>query len=53
MKLILAPDSFKESMSARTAAGALERGVRSALPHVRTVLLPIADGGEGTLDALV
>jgi glycerate 2-kinase len=53
MKLVLAPDSFKESMSARAAALAMERAVRQVLPEATTVLLPIADGGEGTMETLV
>src|SRR5712691_1199154 len=53
MKILLAPDSFKESLSARAAALAMERGVKRALPDAETVVLPIADGGEGTLDTLV
>jgi glycerate 2-kinase len=53
MKIVLAPDSFKESMSARDAALAMDRGVRRALPRAETVLLPIADGGEGTLQTMV
>ena len=53
MKLVLAPDSFKESLSARAAALAMERAVRRAIPGAETVLLPIADGGEGTMATLV
>src|SRR6266571_3278048 len=53
MKIVLAPDSFKESLSARAAALAMERGVKRAIPDAETVVLPIADGGEGTLDTLV
>jgi glycerate kinase len=53
MKLVLAPDSFKESLSARVAALAMERAVRRAIPGAETVLLPIADGGEGTMATLV
>ena len=41
MKLILAPDSFKESLSARAAALAMERGVKRAIPDAETVVLPI------------
>lgn len=52
MRVVIAPDSFKESMTAAEAAGAIERGVRAALPSAECVLLPVADGGEGTLDAL-
>jgi glycerate kinase len=53
MKFILAPDSFKESMTAHAAALAMQRGVRRAVPEAESVLLPIADGGEGTLDTLL
>src|SRR6266568_4072352 len=53
MKFLLAPDSFKESLSARVAALAMERGLKRAIPDAETVVLPIADGGEGTLDTLV
>ncbi|MEP7765702.1 glycerate kinase [Sanguibacter sp. 25GB23B1] len=53
MKIVLAPDSFKESMTAREAAAAMERGVRAVLPDAQCVVLPMADGGEGTVDALL
>ncbi len=53
MKIVIAPDSFKGSLTAREAAGAMAAGVRAARPDAETVLLPLADGGEGTLDALV
>src|SRR5260221_269313 len=53
MRFVLAPDSFKESMSARAAALAMQRGVRSVLPEATLLLLPIADGGDGTMDTLV
>jgi glycerate kinase len=53
MKIVLAPDSFKESMSAADAAAAMARGVRRVLPGVACVEVPMADGGEGTVDALV
>lgn len=54
LKVVVAPDSFKGSCSAVEAAGALARGVRSALVAARDVVeVPLADGGEGTLDALV
>ncbi len=52
MRIVIAPDSFKESMTAAEAAAAIERGVHAALPDAECVLLPLADGGEGTLDAL-
>lgn len=53
MKIIIAPDSFKESLSASAVADAIERGLRRALPDAECVKLPIADGGEGTVDALI
>lgn len=53
MRVLIAPDSFKESASARDAAEAIGLGVRRACPDVEVVLLPMADGGEGTVEALV
>lgn len=53
MKIVIAPDSFKGSLSARQAADAIERGVRKALPDAETVKVPMADGGEGTVQSLV
>lgn len=52
MRIVLAPDSFKESMTASQAAAAMARGVGRVLPAAQCVELPIADGGEGTLLAL-
>ena len=53
MRIVLAPDSFKESMSTAEAAAAMARGVRSVFPDADCVEVPMADGGEGTTDALV
>jgi len=53
MRIVIAPDSFKESMSAADAAAAIARGVRAVLPDAECVLVPMADGGEGTTAALV
>ncbi|TLS38421.1 glycerate kinase [Pseudalkalibacillus caeni] len=53
MKIVIAPDSFKGSLSAIEAAEAMNRGVKRAVPDAETVLLPVADGGEGTLETLV
>ena len=50
---VLAPDSFKESMSAKKACEAMERGIRKVLPDATIQHVPMADGGEGTVDALV
>ena len=53
MKVIIAPQTFKGGVTALAAARAIERGVLAAEPQADTVLLPVADGGDGTLDALV
>lgn len=53
MKVVIAPDSFKESLSALEAAQAIARGATQAVPELECVLRPIADGGEGTVDALL
>ncbi|MCM3714522.1 glycerate kinase [Alkalihalobacillus oceani] len=53
MKVIVAPDSFKGSVSAMGAAKAIEKGIKQYLPEAETVLIPVADGGEGTMDSLV
>ncbi|NOV02047.1 glycerate kinase [Paenibacillus planticolens] len=53
MKIVIAPDSFKGSLSAKEAALAIERGIRKAAPDAETVLVPMADGGEGTVDSLI
>ena len=50
MKIIVAPDAFKGSMSAVQAARAIERGLKRAMPEAEIVRCPLADGGEGTLD---
>lgn len=52
MRVICAPDSFKGSMSALVAAQAMRDGVRRAVPAAECVLVPMADGGEGTVAAL-
>ena len=53
MKVLIAPQSFKGSVSALAAAQAIDRGVRKASPSADTVLVPVADGGDGTLEVLV
>ena len=52
MKIIVAPDSFKGSLCARDAARAMEKGIKKADSSAQVIVLPVADGGEGTLDAL-
>ncbi|WP_166826990.1 glycerate kinase [Brevibacterium limosum] len=51
--IVCAPDSFKGSASAPAAAAAMARGARAVFPGARVTELPFADGGEGTLDALL
>ncbi|MBU8829588.1 glycerate kinase [Mycolicibacterium goodii] len=53
MKIVLAPDSFKESMTASQAVAAMRDGVHQVLPDAECVGVPMADGGEGTVDAVV
>ena len=52
-KIIIAPDSFKGSLTALEVAEAIEDGIKEALPSAETVKLPMADGGEGTVECLV
>lgn len=51
--IVVAPDKFKGSLTAREAADALAVGLRSALPDADVRCVPVADGGEGTVDAAV
>ena len=53
MKIIVAPDSFKGSLSAMQAAQAMAEGIKQADSQIETILLPAADGGEGTMNALI
>ncbi|RDW15492.1 glycerate kinase [Oceanobacillus chungangensis] len=53
MKIIIAPDSFKGSLNAVEVAKAINHGIKRAFPNADTVLLPVGDGGEGTMDILV
>lgn len=52
MRVVVAPDSFKESMTAAQAAEAMVRGVLTVWPDAECLSLPLADGGEGTLAVL-
>ena len=52
MKIVIAPDSFKESLAAEQVAKAIKRGFEKAIPSVVCSLCPIGDGGEGTVDAI-
>ena len=53
MKIVIAPDSFKESMTALEAAQSIEKGMKAVIPDAEYQLLPMADGGEGTVQSLV
>lgn len=53
MKIVIAPDSFKDSLSAEKVADAIEAGLADVLPHAQLIKCPMADGGEGTVDAIV
>ncbi|WP_367672269.1 glycerate kinase [Serratia symbiotica] len=52
-KVVIAPDSFKESLSALEVADAIECGFSQIFPQVRYIKLPMADGGEGTVESMV
>ena len=53
MKIVIAPDSFKESLSAERTAQAIKKGFEEIFPEAQYVCLPIADGGEGTVEAMI
>ncbi|MEY8711726.1 glycerate kinase [Mangrovibacter phragmitis] len=53
MKIVIAPDSYKESLSATQVAQAIEKGFREIFPDAEYVSVPVADGGEGTVDAMI
>ncbi|TDN58551.1 glycerate kinase [Scandinavium goeteborgense] len=53
MKIVIAPDSYKESLSALEVACAIEAGFREIFPEAEYVKIPLADGGEGTVEAMV
>jgi len=50
---LLAPDSFKESMTAKEVCAAMEAGIKKAIPDAVCIQVPMADGGEGTVQSLV
>jgi glycerate 2-kinase len=53
VKIVLAPDSYKGSLTAKQACEAMEKGIRKVLPDAEIVKIPMADGGEGTVQSLV
>jgi glycerate kinase len=53
MRIVVAPDSYKGSVSAVGTANAMEKGIKEIFPSAEVIKVPIADGGEGTVEALV
>jgi glycerate kinase len=53
MKILIAPQAFKGSLSGPQVADAIQQGVLQVFPHAQCLLLPVADGGDGTLEALI
>ncbi|UOR13494.1 glycerate kinase [Halobacillus amylolyticus] len=53
MKIVLAPDSFKGSLTSAQASEAMEKAIHSVDSRIETIVKPMADGGEGTLEALL
>ncbi len=53
MRIVIAPDSFKECLSATQVAFAISGGIKKTVPEAEIICIPIADGGEGTVEALV
>ena len=53
LRIVISPQAFKHSIGAREAALAIQRGVLRAAPDAETILIPVADGGDGTLAALI
>ncbi|MBI2136044.1 glycerate kinase [Candidatus Woesearchaeota archaeon] len=53
MKILIAPDSFKGTFSARQIASFMAKGAKKAYPHSQIKIMPMADGGEGTIEAVV
>ena len=52
MKIVIAPDSFKESLTAEEVAQAIKKGFEQSIVDVECLLCPVGDGGEGTVDAI-
>ena len=53
VKIIIAPDSFKENLTSLEVATCIEKGIKKVLPNARCIKIPMADGGEGTVQSLV
>ena len=53
MRIVIGPNSYKGSLSAFEVANAMEKGILKIFPDAEVFKIPIADGGEGTIEALV
>ena len=53
VKIVISPDSFKGSLSAVEVAQAMAAGIRAFDQSIETLIMPVADGGEGTLESLI
>ncbi|MDT3959898.1 glycerate kinase [Staphylococcus kloosii] len=53
MRILISPDSFKGSLSALEVSQAIERGIQIVNPAIATLKVPLADGGEGTMEAMI
>ena len=53
MKIVIAPQAYKGSISGLGVAEAIREGILRVIPDAQTVLVPVADGGDGTLETLV
>lgn len=53
MKIVIAPDSFKESLTALEVASLIEKGFKEIFPNAEYINIPMADGGEGTVQSIV
>ena len=53
MKIVVAPDSFKESLRAKEVAEIIEEGIKRVFPQAEVIKIPLADGGEGTIEAIL
>ena len=52
-KIIIAPDSFKGNLTSLEVASCLEKGIKRVLPKAKCIKVPMADGGEGTVQSMV
>jgi len=53
VKIVVAPNAFKGTLTAPQAAAAIARGVREVFPQAEVIEVPVADGGDGTMEAIV